>query len=197
MKPIVTIQNSSQWLILDTNIITFLNDEARQEAVEQILIDAESDGFKPAFSEMTLFEALTNANPKDIIEIEKTTKKLDNFAINTLVLRMGALLHNCYKQEGILQRNSDIDMGDRIIAATAILQGAQIFTGNARDFPWPFFIDNQTIDAPFTSKNSNNQLFPLAIKQPNIPILQSYFDRHENEMQAIRKVNKKKAKVTT
>lgn len=65
-----------------------------------------------------------------------------------------------------------------------------LLTRDANDFPWPVFVEEQTLGLRYKAK-SEHQLYNVTFKRPNLQAIQHYISQHEAEMKSARKYTKK------
>lgn len=129
------------YIILDTNILSYLNEDTYKESIINYLKELLEAGFTNfAISDVTLFEILSEI-PRN--KEQKLIQLLDQFPrfpldLTTCVTSAQiATVYKCKKDE-----YKFIETGDKFIAANSILSGAPILTANSNDFPRPFFVEH-------------------------------------------------------
>jgi len=128
---------SKNYVILDSNIIQYFNNELLASKILGILRDAIGDSYSLAISDFTFFELLNGSTIKKEQEMVIHLNGITRFYVKKTVLVAAAHLGCLYKEDGMDPGN--IDIGDLIIGASAVLSGSYVFTANIRDFPVPFF----------------------------------------------------------
>ncbi len=131
-------------IILDTNIISRLDGSLGTRLFE-VINEVVALGYGIAISDMTYMELLTGANSKQEKQIGDTLKGVDHYIATTQVFIAAAHMASLYKE---LHDLNQFEIGDRIIAGTAALNNAIIFTLNGRHYPVPFFkeIDRRKLE---------------------------------------------------
>jgi predicted nucleic acid-binding protein len=123
--------------LIDTDILI---DHFHQHSAAMHLINALVDTSDPlAISVVTLTELLAGMRPG---EEEKTEGLLDLFVllpVDEFIGRQAAAYLRAFR------KSHKIDFGDALIAATARLQGAELFTRNKKHYP----MDDITVTVPY------------------------------------------------
>jgi predicted nucleic acid-binding protein len=123
--------------LIDTDILI---DHFHQHSAAMQLISTLVDASDPlAISVVTLTELLAGMRPG---EEEKTEGLLNLFVllpIDEPVGRQAAMYLRAFR------KSHKIDFGDALIAATARLQGAELFTRNKKHYP----MDDITVTVPY------------------------------------------------
>ena len=134
-KPIV--------IILDTNAIqAFLNDDTATE-LAGFLDEVQALGVVLAASDVSLYEALKSI-VFDAKKTESVTSFFDNYLTRYLtdenILINAARVHEMYGADTATKGNRhSCSSEDIIIATTAMIEGAYVFTSDGNDYPMPFF----------------------------------------------------------
>ena len=162
-----------KYLLFDTNIVQYLTSEKVGLLLFQYLCPIFSS-FMPAISQITLCEHLSGLNAND----EKSKQYIynyDYFLVDTPTLVGAARLQNLYKKECKEVRN--IDLGDRLIAATSIIHNMPVVTANVQDFPRPFFreIDSYTIEYEHNGKKKYQN---IQILHPDLVFINNKLSEH-------------------
>lgn len=159
-------QNSKRYLFIDTCVIQAAGNKTKNksEAVINSLKTLANDGFSLAISEFTLYENLHGLWGKEAMAAVDILKKYERKVVSDKVLILASVLGGLYHDAGY--DKDRIKSGDKIIAATAILEAGFILTENHKDFPHPFFITQRSL--PLIYKESHhNKTIDLAIYEPN------------------------------
>src|SRR5437016_8344897 len=129
---------TNQYVIVDTCILIYAGSKQRSqsEAVINCLEEIAVSGYKLAISDFTIYEYLRGLWGKEAEQVAEAIKRYETKIVSSQVLELASLLHGLYHDEGI----DNLSDGDKIIAATAILENSFVLTRNHRDFPTPFFL---------------------------------------------------------
>ncbi len=131
-------QKPLRYILIDTNIFTNLNNRQLNEQITYLLHDSFTKGYGFGISQFSIFELLDAASVENENKAMSLISGLKHFHITQGVLKAAAHL-GCLYTEDDLDIKKQPEIGDKIIAASAILNNAVIFTLNGRDFPIPFF----------------------------------------------------------
>lgn len=163
MNPQPLLENKT-YVIIDTCVIQHAgsSDKGKSEAIISCLKDVASEGYNLAISEFTLYENLHGLWGKRAQQAAKTLKSYEWKIVSNQVLIVASILGGLYKDEQVDYMNA----GDKIIAATAVLEHAFVLTENHRDFPSPFFTLKKFY--PIVYKLSHhNRTIDLALYEPH------------------------------
>src|SRR3989344_2019823 len=152
-------------VILDTNIIKKIIDRYSVEEFAKYLSDLVKRNGTFVISDFTCFELVRGANLSTENEVFPILNLVTRLLITTQVLFASARLETLYKLEDI--QPSTIEIGDKIIAATAILNSSFILTANGRDFPWPYFIEVERRIIEYKDKNKRTKCIPVSLLIPD------------------------------
>jgi len=122
-------------ILLDTNIISRLEGNLGEKLLV-VIGEVIKIGYDIAISDMTYMELLTGVDSKMEEKIANTLRGVDHYLVSTEVLIASAHIASLYKE---LYDLKQFEIGDRIIAGTAAMNNAIIFTLNGRHYPPPFF----------------------------------------------------------
>lgn len=114
--------------VLDTSIAIdhLRNHRQATELLSRLL----HDGSQLLASEVTRFELLMGALPKELQDLEDFFGILTFVPVNETIIRVAAELARRFRRS-----HSGIGTGDCLIAATAVVAGAPLLTTNVRRFP--------------------------------------------------------------
>lgn len=113
-------------------------------------------------SDFTLYENLHGLWGKKAQQAAKILKSYERKVVSDRVLTLASMLGGLYKDEQV----DYMSPGDKIIAATAILENGLVLTENHRDFPSPFFVGKRFI--PISYKVGHHQrTIDLCLYEPN------------------------------
>ena len=127
-----------------------------------------------AISDVTVFELLCGATiEKENLAIE-TLNLFNRYDVSIETWIAASHLLTLYSDKKI--PNEQISPGDSIIAATAILTGSLILTGNADDFPRPFFDAGEKRNFIYKNKKSKEVLQVIYLMVPDYEVITKLFD---------------------
>jgi hypothetical protein len=151
-------------IYIDTCVIqaSGSKDKAKSEIVTLFLSELIKSNFSLVISEVTYFENLQGLKGAQAEKAVSILKKYEWKEITNEVLTVAALLGTFYSEKG----RKDVDMGDKIIAASAFLDNGFILTENHKDFPNPFFILRRHYPLIYT-KGHYKQTIDLGLYAPN------------------------------
>lgn len=167
-----------QYIILDTNIIQYLNDKHIEYQLYLYLLDLIKGGFGFAISDVSVYELLSGVTVKQEEVAISTLSNFRRYIVNTNVLVAASQLSTIYKREKI--SDQEITLADKLVGATAILTGSLVMTANVNDFPRPFFTEAE--EKLFYYKHKNKTCMRVVqILKPNLPVMQQRFsERSKN-----------------
>lgn len=141
-----SIDKDKRYIILDTNIISCFSNKDLGNKILDVLREATGLGYGIAISDITLFEVINGAGLDTEVKMNSTLVGVDRFYIKKDILFAAAHLGGLYKSHGY--QLDQFGTEDQIIAATAVMRNALVFTKNGRDFPQPMFkeIDRRMIE---------------------------------------------------
>jgi len=161
-------------VILDTNIIKKILDRYSVKVFAEYLSNLVQRNGTFVISDFTSFELIRGAN----LVTEGNVFPLINFItrlnVTTQVLLAAARLETLYKIDEI--QPAGIEIGDKLIAATAILNSALILTANGRDFPWPYFQEVERKIIEYEDKNKRTKCIPVSLLLPDFRIVAKRFN---------------------
>ena len=131
------MKKPSRYIVLDTCIFQHFAEKELGLAVINILRQAVNIDYGIAVSDFSFFELLDGASVEKEIDRIKAVGATKRFWVKKNVLIAAAHLGCLYSKDGIPDKQ--INPGDKVIAATALLTNSIIYTTNGRDFPRPFF----------------------------------------------------------
>lgn len=164
-------QQSKKYLLLDTNIIQYAGNKnkALSKSVRERLLSLEKSGYSIVISQYSVFENLQGLWGNKAEEATALLAKFEQKIVSKEVLVLASILGGLYGRENDLKGISE---GDKIIAATAMLTNALVLTRNHRDFPIPFFIQEEFFTLDYTDGN-RKKLLDLGLYKPNTKIINS------------------------
>ena len=160
---------TKKYIFIDTCVLQASGDmkKAKSEAVLRCFSDFTTDGYSLAISEITLFENLQGLWGKKAQKVADAVKGFEMKTISTKVLVLAAMLQGLYVQE----KRNDVDCGDKIIAATAILESGLVLTENHKDFPSPYFIMKKYVPITYLIDGRTNKTIDLGLYKPNYSLI--------------------------
>lgn len=131
--------NPKVYLIFDTNLIQIAGTKPQDRSSKTLEIIKEylGKGYKPAISNITIYEALQRCTETKEKEVLDKLKLFTQLEVSNKVLTVAAWLADLYRNDKV--PDSQISDCDKIIAATAFLTKSVIITTDAYDYPRPFF----------------------------------------------------------
>lgn len=169
MEPTPKQAQDKKYLFIDTCIVQFTGDKnkSKSEAVIQCLNLLTKEGYSLVISEITIYENLHGLWGIKAKQATDILRKYEKKVISDNVLIVASLLGGLYHDE----RVDGIDSGDKIIAATAILENGFVLTENHKDYPHPFFLTERSIALPYITGGKYTKTIDLALYIPNIKLI--------------------------
>lgn len=165
-----------QYIILDTCIIQYLATKHLKNDLLWYFTQLIRDNIDLAISEISVYEIFCEAGKSKKEEIHKILKDISKrFSVDKKVLMMAAALFSMYSRNKISKEQ--ISTADRIIAATSVLSGFFILTGNINDFPRPYFIEVD-IKKIFYKKKNKDLMQVLYLLKPDYVVIKKEFERN-------------------
>lgn len=163
MDPSQTQQNNP-YLFIDTCVIQAAGskEKTKSEAVIKTLGEL-SKNYRFAISEFSLYENLHGLWGKKAINAAKLLNSYERKVVSDKVLTTASLLGGLYHDE----KFDNIDAGDKIIGATAILENGFVLTENHKDYPHPFFLTEKSIPLRYLAVGKYGKTIDLAIYKPD------------------------------
>lgn len=179
------INKNQRYILLDTNIISRFSNNSLGEKILNVLKEVVSMGYGIAISDLTYFELLNCTSPEKEHQMVSVLDGITRFYVKKDILVAAAHLGSFYAEHNLPQ--DQIETGDKIIAATAILKNCIVYTLNGRDFPQPFFkeIDRRMLDY-------QNKEWPVCVPsyfiEPQLDYIGQYHQkRNEPYLQKLQK----------
>lgn len=134
-------QDSITTLVIDSNFIQKLGDinPERAQAYWNLLYKLSDRLFLWSVSEITMFENTQGLWGEKYVAARDYMLKFRRFIVDKNVLLVAARLGGLYGHPSNNEMYRRIDHGDKIIAATALLERGAVLTENVKDFPAPYF----------------------------------------------------------
>lgn len=166
-----------QNVICDTNILGYSGTKKGSSECIDYLKELLLRNFGLAISNITTFELLKGCDLAKETECIEFIKNFIRYDLDDSVLLSAARLDNVYKEEKI---NVDgIEQPDKIIAATAIITGSVILTGDRNGFPFPFFIESEYRNITYEIKKGHSRSIHLCLLTPNTKLINEIFERRK------------------
>ena len=163
-NPLNPVQN----IILDTNIFNYSSNKFISTALNGFLSLLTNNGFVLAFSDISICELLSGATISQEKAQLAVLNNVRRYLLDDNVLIGAARLQSFYKKENVPE--GQIDLADRIIAATTIITGSLILTANVNDFPRPFFREVHEERLLYRKKDSSCMQV-VQLLSPNIELI--------------------------
>ena len=163
MDPSKAQQNNS-YLFIDTCVIQAAGSKEKLKS-EIVISELEkiAKDYSLAISEFTLYENLHGLWGKRRSDAAKLLRIYERKVVSDKVLLIASLLGCLYHDENL----EGIDVGDKIIAATAILENGFVLTENNKDFPHPFILTERSIPLTCLTAGKYSKTIDLAIYRPD------------------------------
>ena len=94
--------------------------------------------------------------------------RIQKYLVDDNVLIGAARLQNLYREENIPE--GQINLADRVIAATSIITGSLVLTGDVNDYPRPFFKEMHE-EKIFYKKKDTSCMQIVQLLAPNIDVI--------------------------
>src|SRR3989338_8679074 len=159
------IHKRDKVILLDTNIFQYSNHKYLGKRIKDYIDKLQHQGYELGLSDICIAEILSGVyKDKETAAIE-WIDELRKYEVNKLVLTTVGYITRVYNELRIPIQQ--IDLGDRIIAATSFLTNSYISTANYNDFPRPLFIEVEREVIEFDQKGKINYI-PIYILKPDI-----------------------------
>ena len=157
-------QQNNSYLFIDTCVIQAAGSKEKLKS-EIVISELEkiAKDYSLAISEFTLYENLHGLWGKRRSDAAKLLRIYERKVVSDKVLLIASLLGGLYHDENL----EGIDVGDKIIAATAILENGFVLTENHKDFPHPFFLTERSIPLTCLTAGKYSKTIDLAIYRPD------------------------------
>lgn len=166
-----------KYILIDTCVIQDAESSTRQKSEEVIeyLEGLAREGFSLAISEFTIYENLQGLWGKQATEAVKVLQSYEQKSVSQAVLVLASMLQGLYHDE----RVDNVPDGDKLIAATCILENGYVLTRDHRDFPHPYFITERSIAITY-KKGRVNTTLDLALYKPNMSVITRRINAKDN-----------------
>lgn len=193
MKTPNKLSRPVRYLIIDSNIFKLLGNPEILPQITFLLGDALTKGYGLAISKFTLLELLDTATVENEVKAFTSIRGLKHFQMNETVLIAAGHLGCLYQDDGVNVK-SPPEKGDKIIAGTALINNAVIFTTNGRHFPIPFFT---VMSKPILKdkKSDGREVHTVSyFLEPDLDVIGTKYQERINEHQ--RKIDNEQKKLT-
>lgn len=171
-------QQDNRHIFIDTCIIQFSGDKnkSKSEAVTKCLASLAAEGYLLAISEITLYENLHGLWGQQVEKAYELINSYESKVVSWKVLLFASMLGGLYHEE----KRTDVDMGDKIIAATALLERGLVLTANHKDYPTPFFLTEKSFALTYKVGHYTKTLDLILYKPDSKLILRRINERAPN-----------------
>ncbi|MEK7571998.1 MAG: PIN domain-containing protein [Patescibacteria group bacterium] len=180
MEEIATPQHDKKasLVFVDTCVVQYSNDsnKSKAESVIKCLASSGEQIGSLTISEITVYEylhGLFGSKRKKALAVLSTYEKK---IVSARVLLFASILGGLYHDEKI----DGIEMGDKLIAATAITENGYILTANHKDYPHPFFVTEESFALPYQVGHYKKTL-DIVLYKPNLALLVRRLEEKSNE----------------
>lgn len=166
------------YLFIDTCVIQTAGskDKSKSEAVIKFLEES-AKNYRFAISEFTIYENMNGLMGEKAREAIQLLDTYESKLVSDRVLLMASLLGGLYHGE----KYDGVDAGDKIIAATAILEDGFVLTENHKDYPHPFFLTEKSIPLTHITSGRYRKTIDLAIYRPNRNLIERRIRHADNQ----------------
>lgn len=157
------------YIFIDSDILQYSADKnkSKSQAFIDLFDKLKKEGYDLAVSEIVIIENLHGLygkrHKKAYAHLSKFVKKV----VSENVLLAAAEIGGLYKDE----RFQDINIGDKIIAATAFLDKGFILTNNHKDFPPPFFESIEWFPTAFKTSGKYVSTIDVCLYKPRYELI--------------------------
>lgn len=168
MDPSETPQDSG-YIFLDTCVLQAAasSEKAKSEKVLDCLKELTHQKYRLAISEFTFYENLHGLWGEKAQKAVTLLHSYEKKVVSDKVLIVASFLGGLY----VDVKSDGPNAGDKIIAATAILENGFVLTENHRDFPHPFFLTEKSITLTYTKAGRYKKTIDLALYKPNVDLI--------------------------
>jgi predicted nucleic acid-binding protein len=165
-------------IIIDTCVVQYLgkNNHPIAKVITDCLRLLKNEGFGLAISEITLVENLHGLWGDKEDKAFNLLLLYEWKRITQSVLTWAAWLGGLYHDEKI----DGIDIGDKIIAATAVVETGFILTANHKDYPHPFFVTEKAFALPYKVGHFTKTI-DVVLYKPNLELIMRRYTEKEME----------------
>lgn len=158
-----------QSIIVDSNIIQYSADKNRSKSTAyfDLFTGLKDQSNELTISEITIAENLHALYGKKYIKAYKHISQFVKIIVAENVLLLAAKIGGLYYEEGF----RDIEICDKIIAATAILEKSLVLTRNHKHFPPPFFEPFEWIQVKYKMSGKYRHTDDVCIYKPRYELI--------------------------
>lgn len=183
LRPVTALSTiaNTRYLILDTNVISRFGTEKFGKQIVEYLrgLITSSVGWGIALSGITTFECLNEVPCAGEAELTTLLNQFPKYPVDEEALmtaaHLGSIYKDSFKDLGINEGMPEL--GDKLIAASAIIHNGWICTMNLRDFPEPFFQEKMRHVFTHETKGKGPVFLVLYIVEPQIALINSYYEK--------------------
>jgi len=143
-------------VILDSNILQYLNNSDIAPSLLIYLNEVITTGYDLTISDITYFDLLPGIPRSKEKQLSETLDAFRKFPVTQSVCTASGQLCTIYRSEK--SEFDHIEVPDKIIAATAVLTNSLILTVNSNDYPRPFFNEVHKKLIYYKRKDKENML---------------------------------------
>jgi len=169
------ISNPYRYILLDTNIFEHLDNTELNPQITSLLKDSVSKGYAISMSQYSILELLDTASVENEVRAMNTISGLKQFKASQSVLIAAGHLGCLYKEDG-LENNKQPERGDKVIAATSLINNTIVFTTNGRDFPIPFFKEISRPVLKYHKPDGREVYIVSYFLEPDIDVIQNKYN---------------------
>lgn len=157
------------YIFLDSNILQYSADKnkSKSQAFIDLFDKLKKEGYDLAVSEIVIIENLHGLYGKRHKKAYAHLSKLVKKVVSENVLLSAAEIGGLYKDEEF----QDIDIGDKIIAATAFLDKGLMLTRNHKHFPPPFFESIEWFPVTFKTNGRHINTIDVCLYKPRYKLI--------------------------
>lgn len=159
--------------LLDTNILQYLNNPSIARELFAYLEEVHRAGYSLAISNFSIFELLSGVPKSKESNLISALEVIPRFEVTTEVLVAAAQLTTVYRMEKA--EYGHITQGDKIIAATSLLNDFPVLTANSNDFPRPFFNELHKKFIFYKDKN-RDRMIPVYLLLPDFDLVKFRYE---------------------
>jgi hypothetical protein len=167
-----------KYIFLDTCILQYLGDKnkSKSKVLQECLDGLVKEGYTLAISHINYLEHMHGLFGEKAQKSYNLLLSYAWFSTKIEVFAWASWLGGFYHDEKL----DGIDVGDKIIAATAILEDGSILTANHKDYPHPFFVTEKSYALPYQVGHFTKTL-DVVLYKPNFELLVRRFEEKSVE----------------
>lgn len=169
---------NNPYLFIDTCVIQTAGSKEKSKSEAMIKALGEiAKNYRLAISEFTIYENMNGLMGEKAKEAIKLLDTYESKLVSDRALLMASLLGGLYHNE----KYDGVDAGDKIIAATAILENGFVLTENHKDYPHPFFLTEKSIPLTYIASGRYSKTIDLAIYRPDSNLIERRIRQADNQ----------------